>query len=374
MSRRRRKNKTNQTLKALVGILSFVFIAVLVIALTLDSSGDEPTLSQPTDDSTPTETRPTTATTQPTETTQPPLTGWQQDGENLYYYGDDGVIRTGVTEIDGSVYCLGEDGALCGTGFQEIFGETYYVNEDGSPYIGWLELEDDLYYLQTDGTMARGEVEIDGETWFFTSTGCQIYVVNPWHSVPEGYTVKLVKLSSDYGTNRYVADFMYDDLMQMIYDCEAAMVEMFAGTSKTPPTLWVRSANRSNYDQECLFENKVARVKAANPGLTQAEAEAEAATVVARPGTSEHQLGLAVDIVDTQLNSLVEAQENLEGQQWLMENCWKYGFILRYPKGTTDVTGIIYEPWHYRYVGHELAAELHELGITLEEYIANLTE
>ena len=63
----------------------------------------------------------------------------------------------------------------------------------------------------------------------------------------------------------------------------------------------------------------------------------------------------------------------MPAQIWLMEHCWEYGFILRFPNGTTDITGIIYEPWHYRYVGKELADEIHHLGITLEEYIENLT-
>ena len=71
---------------------------------------------------------------------------------------------------------------------------------------------------------------------------------------------------------------------------------------------------------------------------------------------------------------LVEEQEDLAGQQWLMEHCWEYGFVLRYPKEATDSTGIIYEPWHYRYVGTELAAELHELGLTVEEYLQMLDQ
>ena len=64
----------------------------------------------------------------------------------------------------------------------------------------------------------------------------------------------------------------------------------------------------------------------------------------------------------------------MPAQKWLMSNSWKYGFILRYPNSKTDVTGIIYEPWHYRYVGKELAKELYESGLTLEEYLNNLTE
>ena len=81
-----------------------------------------------------------------------------------------------------------------------------------------------------------------------------------------------------------------------------------------------------------------------------------------------------MDIVDTRLWALEWEQADLPAQKWLMEHCWEYGFILRYPKDKIDVTGIIYEPWHYRYVGKELAAELHELGLTLEEYIHSLTD
>ena len=98
-------------------------------------------------------------------------------------------------------------------------------------------------------------------------------------------------------------------------------------------------------------------------------ARVEAAKVVAVPGTSEHQLGLALDIIDTGYTNLDEEQEDTATQQWLMAHCWDYGFILRYPNGTTDITGIIYEPWHYRYVGRTAAAQIHELGVTFEEYI-----
>ena len=85
---------------------------------------------------------------------------------------------------------------------------------------------------------------------------------------------------------------------------------------------------------------------------------------VAIPGTCEHALGLAVDI-----NADKEQSSNEEVYNWLAENAWRYGFILRYPKGKEDITGIDYEPWHYRYVGKEVAKEIYEEGITLEEYV-----
>lgn len=80
------------------------------------------------------------------------------------------------------------------------------------------------------------------------------------------------------------------------------------------------------------------------------------------PGTSEHQLGLAVDIVDVNYQLLDTNQENTAVQKWLLENSWRYGFILRYPTDQTDVTGIVYEPWHYRYVGKEYAQDYLQEG------------
>ena len=99
------------------------------------------------------------------------------------------------------------------------------------------------------------------------------------------------------------------------------------------------------------------------------QAVQEAGTVVAVPGTSEHQLGLAVDLVDANMQDLTSAQESTETQKWLMANSWRYGFIHRYPNGKTDITGIIYEPWHYRYVGKDAAQEIFNRDITLEEYL-----
>ena len=103
--------------------------------------------------------------------------------------------------------------------------------------------------------------------------------------------------------------------------------------------------------------------------MTQEQAEAETAKSVAVPGTSEHQLGLALDIVDKSYQMLEEDQQDTPAQQWLMANCWRYGFILRFPKDKEAVTGITYEPWHYRYVGEEVAKTITEGGLCLEEYL-----
>ena len=130
---------------------------------------------------------------------------------------------------------------------------------------------------------------------------------------------------------------------------------------------YICSAYRTQEYQQGLYDNKILRLIIS--GVDEDEAPALAAQSVAVPGTSEHQLGLAVDIIDEYYTNLDRGQEDTDTQQWLMENCWRYGFILRYPNGTTDKTGIIYEPWHYRYVG-EFAEQIHNSGLVFEDYIA----
>ena len=149
----------------------------------------------------------------------------------------------------------------------------------------------------------------------------------------------------------------YEDLMAMLTACEAD------GLSPL-----VRSAYRSMADQVWLFDRKMDRLRA--EGLSEEEAYQQAQIEVALPGTSEHHTGLAVDLVDFAYQELDAQQEQTEVQQWLLKNCWDYGFILRYPNDKTEITGIIYEPWHYRYVGREVAAEIRDSGLCFEEYLA----
>ena len=102
-------------------------------------------------------------------------------------------------------------------------------------------------------------------------------------------------------------------------------------------------------------------------GYSEEAAKEKAGTIVAVPGTSEHQLGLAVDI-----NADISKSSSQEVYSWLAENAHEYGFIQRYPDDKTEKTGISYEPWHYRYVGEDVANEIYEEGICLEEYIQKL--
>ena len=244
-------------------------------------------------------------------------------------------------------------------GWQEDSVGRYYYDENGQKVTGWQEIDGLRYYFRPDGRMAKGKVVCDdGQTRYFTSTGQEFLLVNPWNYLPEGYTVEV----KQYCYNRSVAVICFDQFSQMVKDCAKA----------TGHNVVVRSAFRTHDDQEYLYANKVQYF--VNQGMSRADAEVKAATVVAIPGTSEHQTGLAVDLSDATYDKLNEQQENTPVQKWLMEHCWEYGFILRFPNGKTDVTGIIYEPWHYRYVGVELAMELKDSGLCLEEYFDMLTE
>lgn len=117
-------------------------------------------------------------------------------------------------------------------------------------------------------------------------------------------------------------------------------------------------------EQEEIFNEKVQAYM--NEEYSRARAERIAKEWVALPGTSEHQLGIAVDI-----NADKTYSTNDEVYEWLVENAYKYGFILRYPRGKEKITGTAYEPWHYRYVGGEIAEEIFNDQICLEEYLEN---
>lgn len=184
-----------------------------------------------------------------------------------------------------------------------------------------------------------------------------LILVNPWNKLPEDYLPELEEIpQADTEDPLYVDVRCAEALRQMIADCKDA--------GNYP---YICSAYRSLEKQQFLYNNKIRRLVL--EGTDPESAPDIAAMSVAKPNTSEHQLGLAVDIIDFFYTNLDKGQEETSTQQWLMENCWQYGFILRYPNGSSDITGIIYEPWHYRYVGEEAAQEIHELGLTLEEYL-----
>lgn len=180
----------------------------------------------------------------------------------------------------------------------------------------------------------------------------RLLLVNQDNPLPDHYNIELTQLKNGQAVDKRC----YPDLQKMMDDCRKA------GNNPL-----ICSSYRTQKKQERLFNNQIQ--KWTEKGYSKKDAEIEAGKVVAVPGTSEHQLGLAVDIVDRNNQNLDTSQEKTSTQKWLIKNSWKYGFILRYPNDKKDVTKIIYEPWHYRYVGKTAAKEIYEQGICLEEYL-----
>lgn len=134
----------------------------------------------------------------------------------------------------------------------------------------------------------------------------------------------------------------------------------------------VTSGYRSYSYQQSLFNTYIGQEMAAHPDWTEAQAREMVLTYSAAPGTSEHHTGNAIDLISTNHVSLDETFAQNPAYEWLQNNAHRFGFILRYPADKTDITGYSYEPWHYRFVGSKAATEIHERGLTLEEYLGIL--
>lgn len=179
-----------------------------------------------------------------------------------------------------------------------------------------------------------------------------LILVNKTHPIPDDYEVELKSI----GSGHQIDARAYDDFRAMIQ-----------ASKEDGVYIYVTSSYRDRDKQISLYEKKTDSYL--RQGYSLEDAKEKAGQVVAVPGTSEHHLGLALDMVSSEYRKLDEKQENTRGFQWLKAHSWEYGFILRYPNGSTDITGIIYEPWHFRYVGKEAAKEIYEQGVTLEEYL-----
>lgn len=173
---------------------------------------------------------------------------------------------------------------------------------------------------------------------------------------------------------RYVPDGLVQEPATKIWlrkETYKAFCEMNQAVKKSGlSSLVLVSGYRSYGYQEKVFNRKVNHL--IKDGLSEDEAARQASRIVALPGTSEHQTGLAIDLTNIKLakekDPLIEAFEKTKHGQWLRLNAYLYGFILRYPKDKTHITHITYEPWHYRYVGTNHAKEINKRGMCLEEY------
>lgn len=191
----------------------------------------------------------------------------------------------------------------------------------------------------------------------FSKDDWNLILVNKQHPVPEDYTFEMGTITANM-------------------KCDARILpELFAmlqAAKEDGVNLIVCSPYRDISLQNVLFERKINLYM--GQGDNYMEAYKKASQIVTVPGASEHQIGLALDIICDTYTILDEGFGKTAAGQWLWEHSREYGFILRYPEGKEHITGIDYEPWHFRYVGKEAAAIIMGNGLTLEEFVESISE
>lgn len=203
----------------------------------------------------------------------------------------------------------------------------------------------DLEAAQVDST---DEPTFDKSDW-------KLLLINKEHTIPDDYTFTLGTIKGSMKCDERIL---------------GPLTEMFTAAAQDGINLVVCSPYRDISRQEYLFDRKMKFY--IGRGYSYIDAYKEASSVVTVPGASEHQIGISLDIICDTYSQLNEGFGDTVAGRWLMDNAHRYGFILRYPKDKEEITGIIYEPWHYRYVGVEAATIIHEKNICLEEFIENL--
>ena len=220
----------------------------------------------------------------------------------------------------------------------EIDEEEVYTDE--AP----VETEEEEVLEEAVAEDAKGP-EIDPDDW-------RLMLVNKQNPVPDDFTVRLSGISDSMSVDSRIVTDVY---------------EMMDAASDDGVNLMICSAYRSYDRQKTLFNNKINKLM--GEGMTYLEAYKVGSMNVTVPGTSEHHLGLALDILTGSYTKMDDGFGETAAGKWLAENASDYGFILRYPQGKEDITGIVYEPWHFRYVGREYAKDIKERGVCLEEYL-----
>ena len=188
-------------------------------------------------------------------------------------------------------------------------------------------------------------VDVNREDWYFI-------VVNAGREMPEGYVPELKEI---LGCGKYLD-----------YRVAPHYEEMYYAAKKDGITLTPYSAYRS-YERQKNNYNNLTRSYMSQYNLNEADARKKAATVILPPGTSEHNLGFAMDVCNT-----LDAFANSKEYAWLQQHAHEYGFILRYTAEKQPITGIVPEPWHWRYVGVENAEKIKNSGLCLEEYLDSI--
>ncbi|MFI3208495.1 MAG: M15 family metallopeptidase [Eubacteriales bacterium] len=225
-------------------------------------------------------------------------------------------------------------------------------SKDLKTQVAELEAEiSDLVTAEEVEDAAQAEAEAGAIAWEEEKEQWYLRLVNQSNPIGEDEEIELAEV------NGYYIDVRV----------EQALLDLLEAGTEAGTGIYIRSAYR-DWDTQALYFGNMLEMYVEG-GYSYYEAYLEACIGVAVPGESEHQLGLAVDLISSEYETLDEGQADTEVAEWLKENASDYGFILRYPEGKEDITGIMFEPWHYRYVGVEAATYIMDNDITLEEYL-----
>ena len=236
------------------------------------------------------------------------------------------------------------------------------VQEDGQSVNQTYSLTDVMAandgLTLSENTIDTAETET-GETWesSFDLDAWNLLLVNKQHPIPEDYEVKLGVIKGSMKCDERIIP---------------ELTEMMQDAKKDGITLVVCSPYRDMSRQDMLFNRKIKNYMRKNVSFL--EAYKKTAQAVTIPGASEHQIGLALDIISNTYTALEEGFADTAAGKWLAAHCQDYGFILRYPKGKEEITGIEFEPWHFRYVGKDAAAIIMKKNLTLEEFVQRVRQ
>jgi len=211
-------------------------------------------------------------------------------------------------------------------------------------------IEEILKENETDlsAETSQSQLEIQKDDW-------RLLLINKQNPIPDEYSFTLGTIKGSMKCDeRIIPD----------------LLEMLQGAKEDGISLVICSPYRDLNRQKVLFDRKVSIYK--KKGMSHMQAYQSASRTVTVPGASEHQVGLALDIVCSSYTALNEGFGETQAGTWLAKNSYIYGFILRYPYGKEEITGIQYEPWHFRYVGKDAAKEITDNNLTLEEYVSTL--
>ncbi len=219
--------------------------------------------------------------------------------------------------------------------------------EDEEAKEAALDSEDDdaSDMAEDDAADESDELVPDPDDW-------RLMLVNKQNPVPEGFEPELANINGSMYADRRIINDIY---------------KMMDAAAADGVDLMICSAYRSYDRQKTLFNNKINKLM--KDGMTYLEAYRIGSMNVTVPGTSEHHIGLALDILTGSYTAMDDGFGETEAGIWLAKNAADYGFILRYPSGKEEITGIVYEPWHFRYVGTKYSKYITEQGICLEEFL-----